>query len=274
MNMHTSGRFYPRALLAAVLLGLSGAAMGESSVEEEIAEYHAMFGDENPAELWEIRGEELWKSPRGPAKVSLEGCDLGRGPGVIEGVYAELPRFFEDTGKVQDLETRLVTCMQKLQGLSETEILAVKFGDGEKKSDLEALSAYIVAASRGHEIRIPMTHPAEQAAYALGEGAFFYRAGPHDFACATCHSEKGKRIRLQTLPQLTTAEGARAAYTRWPAYRVSQGELRTMEWRLQDCLRQQRLPQLLFGSDIAIGLTLYLAKNAEGGTMAAPSIKR
>jgi len=94
--MQRPGRFQSRVFLAAVLLGLSGAAMGESSVEEEIAEYHAMFGDENPAELWEIRGEELWKSPRGPAKVSLEGCDLGRGPGVIEGVYAQLPRFFED----------------------------------------------------------------------------------------------------------------------------------------------------------------------------------
>lgn len=272
--MQKPGRFHPRVLLAAVLLGLSGAVAGEASVEEEIAEYHAMFGDENPAELWELRGEELWKTPRGPKQVSLEACDLGRGPGVIEGAYAALPRFFEDTGKVQDLETRLVTCMETLQGFTTSEILAVKFGDGEKKSDLEALSAYIVAASRGIAIEIPMAHPAEKAAYALGEGAFFYRAGPHDFACATCHSEKGKRIRLQTLPQLTSAEGARAAYTRWPAYRVSQGELRTMEWRLQDCLRQQRLPQLRFGSDIAVGLTLYLAKNAEGGVMAAPSIKR
>lgn len=272
--MRKPGRYSARMLLAAGLLGVVGAATGEATVEEEIAEYHAMFGDENPAELWELRGEELWKSPRGPKKASLEACDLGRGPGVIEGAYAGLPRFFEDTGKVQDLETRLVTCMETLQGLKTEDILAVKFGDGEKKSELEALSAYVVAASRGHAIAIPMTHPAEKAAYALGEGAFFYRAGPHDFACATCHSEKGKRIRLQTLPQLTTAEGARAAYTRWPAYRVSQGELRTMEWRLQDCLRQQRLPQLRFGSDVAIGLTLYLAKNAEGGEMAAPSIKR
>jgi sulfur-oxidizing protein SoxA len=260
--------------LAASLFVQSGVVHAEASVEEGIAEYHAMFGDENPAELWELRGQDLWKTARGPKNASLEQCDLGLGAGVIDGAYAQLPRFFEDTGKVQDLETRLVTCMEQLQGLSQDQILAVKFGDGEKKSDLEALSAYVVAASRGHAMHIPLKHPAEQAAYALGEGAFFYRAGPHDFACATCHSEQGKRIRLQVLPQLTQAEGARAAYTRWPAYRVSQGELRTMEWRLQDCLRQQRLPQLRFGSDIAIGLSLYLAKNADGGEMAAPSIKR
>ncbi|MGH8595653.1 MAG: sulfur oxidation c-type cytochrome SoxA, partial [Gammaproteobacteria bacterium] len=161
-----------------------------------------------------------------------------------------------------------------LQGFSTEEVLKVKFGDGAKKSEIEALTAYVVAASRGQEIRLPMQHPAEQAAYTLGQGVFYYRAGPHDFACATCHGETGKRIRLQALPKLTEPAGAQDAYTHWPAYRVSQGELRTMEWRLQDCFRQQRLPQLKFGSEVAIGLTLFLAKTAEGGTMAAPSIKR
>ncbi len=265
---------YISLVAACTLLGASLSLPAEQTSEEAIAEYHAMFGDENPAELWQLRGEELWKTPRGSRQVSLEACDLGKGPGVIAGAYAELPRWFEDTGKVQDLESRLVTCMTNLQGLPESEVLAVKFGDGEQKSELEAITAYVAAASRGSRITIPLDHAAEKAAYALGESVFFYRAGPHDFACATCHSESGKRIRLQTLPQLTTSEGAQAAYTRWPAYRVSQGELRTMEWRLQDCLRQQRLPQLTYGSDVAIGLTMYLARNANGGEMAAPSIKR
>ena len=81
--------------------------------------------------------------------------------------------------------------------------------------------------------------------YALGEKMFWYRAAaPHDFACATCHGDDAKRIRLQDLPNLTTREGAQKAYTTWPAYRVSQGELRTMQWRLYDCFRQQRFPEL------------------------------
>ncbi len=244
------------------------------STEDAIAEYHAMFGDENPAELWQIRGEALWHEKRGPRHVDMSGCDLGLGAGVIAGAYAQLPRWFEDTQQVQDLETRLVTCMTTLQGLSREEVLKIKFGDGEKKSELEALTAYVVTAAKGAEIRLPMQHPAERAAYALGQGVFYYRAGPHDFACATCHGETGKRIRLQTLPKLTEPAGAQNAYTHWPAYRVSQGELRTMEWRLQDCFRQQRLPQLKFGSEVAIGLTMFLAKTAEGGVMAAPSIKR
>lgn len=263
-----------RALLVGSLLLLASAAQAETSTQDAIAEYREMFGDDNPAELWQSRGEALWHTARGPKQANLTACDLGLGPGVIEGAYAQLPRWFDDTQQVQDLETRLVSCVTTLQGIPREEFLKVKFGDGEKKSELESLTAYVVAASRGKPIALPMQHPAEQAAYALGKAVFSYRAGPHDFACATCHGDAGKRIRLQELPQLTTAAGAREAYTHWPAYRISQGELRTMEWRLQDCFRQQRLPQLKFGSEVAIGLTMFLAKNAEGGTLVAPGIKR
>ncbi len=202
-------------------------------------------------------------------------CDLGMGKGVIKGAYAHLPRYFADTDKVQDLETRLLTCMVKGQGLDQAAILKDRFGDGDRKSDLEALSAYIVDASNGVAISLPMTHPQEKRAYELGKAIFFYRAGTHDFSCATCHSQSGKRIRLQELPNLSVAGAdARDTYTVWPAYRISQGEVRTMEWRIGDCFRQQRVPELKFGSEAAIDLTMFLAKNAEGGKMAAPGLKR
>jgi sulfur-oxidizing protein SoxA len=47
-----------------------------------------------------------------------------------------------------------------------------------------------------------------------------------------------------------------------------------MQWRLYDCFRQQRFPQLEFGSDASIALTVFLARNANGGTFNAPAIKR
>ncbi|MGE3849766.1 MAG: sulfur oxidation c-type cytochrome SoxA [Gammaproteobacteria bacterium] len=258
--------------LAVALVG--GTARADDGTEQALEEYRDMFGDENPAELWELRGEQLWTEKRGPGQADLTACDLGLGPGVVAGAYAQLPRWFADTGRVEDLEMRLVTCITRLQGFSEEEVLARRFGDGDRKSDLEALSVYIAKASSGQAVSIPLKHPEERRAYALGEAAFFYRAGPHDFACATCHGEDGKRIRLQALNKLSEAAGARRSYTQIPAYRVSQGEVRTIGWRLYDCFRQQRLPELRFGSDVAIGLSLYLARNADGGVMAAPSIKR
>ena len=40
-----------------------------------------MLEDGNPSELFEAKGEELWKQARGPKKATLERCDLGLGPG-------------------------------------------------------------------------------------------------------------------------------------------------------------------------------------------------
>ena len=264
-----------RASAALMALALAPLAFAQGSAAEELAKYRAALQDGNPAELWESRGEELWKTPRGPKQVSLERCDLGLGSGVVKGAYARLPRYFADVDRVQDLETRLVSCMVTLQGFTLAEARKRPFGNGSAaRSDLEALAAYIVGQARGTAMDVPLQHPKEIEAYKVGERLFYYRAGTHDFACATCHGDEGKRIRLQDLPNLTVAEGARSAYTTWPAYRVSQGELRTFEWRLYDCFRQQRFPELEFGSDAAIALTVFLARNANGAPMAAPAIKR
>ena len=38
----------------------------QTSAVDEIAKYREALQDGNPAELWEARGEEMWKEPRGP----------------------------------------------------------------------------------------------------------------------------------------------------------------------------------------------------------------
>jgi L-cysteine S-thiosulfotransferase len=261
------------AALALALAAAAGAAGGQSAVDE-IAKYREQLAAGNPAELWEARGEALWALKRGPNNASLEACDLGKGPGVVKGAYAELPRWFADAGRVMDLETRLAHCMVNLQGFSAAEATKRTFGSGASRSDFEALAAYVTAESRGVPMNVSMGHPKEAESYRLGEKMFFFRGGPHDFACATCHGENGKRIRLQDLPNLTEKKDAQRGYTTWPAYRVSQGELRTFQWRLNDCFRQQRFPELVFGSEASIALTSFLARNAQDGVYAGPAIKR
>ncbi len=262
--------------MAATVLA-AGAALGasaQSSPEAEIAKYREALAAGNPAELWEARGEALWKQKRGPKNASLEACDLGKGAGVVKGAYAEMPRHFADADRVMDLETRLVHCMTTLQGTRFEEATKRVFGAGTNRSDLESLTAWITSESRGVTMNVPRSHAKEREAYQLGEKMFYFRGGPHDFACATCHSENGKRIRLQDLPNLTEKAGAQLAYTTWPAYRVSQGELRTFQWRLYDCFRQQRFPELKFASDASVALTAFLARNANGAAFNAPAIKR
>ena len=264
---------------AALLAAAAGVALGvhaqqDRSTAQEIERYRQALGEDNPAELWEARGESLWKEKRGPKHASLEQCDLGLGPGVVKGAYTVLPKYFADSGKVEDLESRLVTCMVSLQGFTASEASKDPFGGPGKKVPMDALVAYITAQSRGMKMNVSLSHPKEREAYELGRKIFFFRGGPHDFGCVTCHGADDKRIRLQDLPNLTKTADAQRAYSTWPAYRVSQGEVRSFQWRLNDCFRQQRFPELSFISPASIALTEYLAYNANGATFSAPAIKR
>ncbi|MDI9335565.1 MAG: sulfur oxidation c-type cytochrome SoxA [Gammaproteobacteria bacterium] len=240
---------------------------------EAIDEYRRMLADGNPAELYEAKGEGIWKQKRGPKNASLEQCDLGKGPGVVKGAFVELPRFFADTKRVQDLESRLLTCMETLQGFNAAEIAKTDFGKGEQKT-LENLVAYISAESRGMKFNLPQSHPSEKQMYEVGKRIFFMRGGSMDFSCATCHSTDGKRIRLQDLPDLTKNPGAANGFGAWPAYRVSNGQLWSMQLRINDCFRQQRFPYPIFASDATIALGVYMGVNGKGGESIAPALKR
>jgi sulfur-oxidizing protein SoxA len=269
-----------RALCTCLILTIAWLAIGAPCARasddtiEAIARDRQWLAEDNPAELWEARGAALWHQPGGPAGNALDRCDLGLGPGVVKGAYAQLPRWFEDAAQVMDLEQRLMWCMTTLQGLTQAQAAQDHFGNGERRSALEALSAYIAGQSRGLPVAVAAEHPEERRLLALGRQLFYYRAGSHDFACATCHGSGHQRIRLQMLPELTKAADARLSWTSWPAYRLSQGELRTMQHRMYDCFRQQRFPEVIYGSEVVTALSLFMAHNAQGGVMDAPSIKR
>ena len=259
------------ALAAAALLAV--AAQAQTSTADGIAQYRALLADGNPADLWEAKGEGLWKTKRGPKNASLEGCDLGKGAGVVKGAFVELPRFFADTQRVQDLESRLLTCLQVQQGFNAAEIAATPFGRGEQLN-IESLVTYVSAESRGLKFNLPQAHLEERKMLAAGQKIFFFRGGPYDFACASCHSEAGKRIRLQDLPNLTVNPGDGIGFAAWPAYRVSSGELWSMQRRLNDCYRQQRFPYPGYASDATIALGVYMGVQAKGAASIAPAIKR
>lgn len=265
---------YATTMTLASLLAMSAVpAMAQKTASQGIDEYRAMLQDGNPSELFEAKGEGLWTQKRGPKNASLEKCDLGKGPGVVKGVFVELPRYFADTQRVQDLETRLVTCMETLQGFNAAEIYKTPFGRGEQ-NNVTALATWIAAESKGMRFNLSQAHPQEKTFYEVGKRLFFQRGGPHDFSCASCHGEEGKRIRLQDLPMLTKNPGDGVGFGAWPAYRVSNGQMWGMQLRLNDCYRQQRFPYPGFGSDATLALATYLGVNSKGSASAAPAIKR
>ena len=271
-SMQTHFRLLVKFVVASGIL-IGATTVSAQSTADEIAKYRQMIADGNPSELYEDAGAELWKKPAGPKNATLEKGNLGLGPGVIKGASAQLPRYFADTNKVQDLESRLITCMSTLQGISAQEIIEAPFQKGLKK-DMDALVAYVVTASKDQKIKVSTKHPKEKEAYELGKRAFYFQGGPMDFSCATCHGSEGKRIRLQDLPNLTSQAGAAAGWGSWPAYRVSSGQFWTMGLRLNDCYRQQRFPFPIYGSDLLTAVSMYMAVNANGGTMQTPGLKR
>jgi L-cysteine S-thiosulfotransferase len=270
-----------RGLAASIIvfaLLAGAAARAQDDTEREVEKYREMLkGDpwSNPGLLDVDRGEALWKEKRGPKNASLEQCDLGKGPGVVDGAFAELPRYFKDADRVMDAEARIVWCMEKLQGFDRADVVKRPYSKANQAgTELEALATFVASKSDGKTFNPQLKHPKERATLALGEALFFRRQGPMDFSCSTCHADSGRRIRLQSLPFLSKPDEARKVVGEWPAYRVSQGTVMTMQHRLTDCFWQMRLPLVDYGSDVTVALTMYLVNQAKGGEITAPQIKR
>ncbi len=264
---------------ALAVAGLCASAVAQDAdTEKGLEKYRAMMREDpwiNPGLLDVDRGEALWTTARGPKNVTLEQCDLGTGPGKVEGAFAELPRYFADAGRVMDAETRILWCREKLQGFSATDLVKRPHpGGGQPVKELGAIATYVASKSSGGKFAAKFTHQKEQEAAALGETLFYRRSGPFDFACATCHSQSGLRMRLQGLPFLAEKSEAQKEIGEWPAYRVSTTQVMTMQHRMYDCYWQMRMPEIELGSEASVALISFLTKQAEGGEIAAPGLKR
>ncbi|MFN7086998.1 MAG: sulfur oxidation c-type cytochrome SoxA [Burkholderiales bacterium] len=257
------------AAIALVFMSGSGIAADPLAIGRQ------MLAEDNPGELFIDRGKALFYEKRGPRKVSMEQCDFGLGPGKIEGAAARLPRYFPDTDSVQDLESRLVTCMVELQGFNRADVIKKAISPANSHgSDIENLALYITSRSNGMKMDISLRHRKEKEMYKAGEYLFYRRAGQTDFACNTCHGESGKRIRLQDLVNMTDKQQLQEVVATWPAYRGAHDTIRTMQWRLSDCIWQMRLPDLNYGSDFTIAMTTFLHYQGNGAVIRVPGFKR
>jgi len=262
------------ATFAAALPWSQAVAQTESEVAADFDKFRAIMEEANPAELFEARGEQLWKTPGGPNKVSLEKCDLGLGPGVVKGAYVKMPRYFADVDRVMDAEARIVHCMITLQGYKYEDLAKRPFSNASRTPDPVSITTYVAGQSAGMKFAPPQSHPKEREAYATGEAIFFYRAGAYDFSCASCHGVDNKRIRTQPLPNFTQPTQAIRALQGWPGYRLTGGVMHTLQWRLNDCFRQQRFPYPKYASEMQSSLLTYLTVKASGQKYNGLGIKR
>ncbi|MCX7897301.1 MAG: sulfur oxidation c-type cytochrome SoxA [Rhodocyclaceae bacterium] len=273
-----------KAVLASTALSLfvGVAAHAQETIDhakahEEFEKFRAEMEDSNPAELFALKGQELWHAKRGPKNVSLhETCDLGLGIGKLEGAYVHMPRYFKDADAVMDAERRIVWCMVEKQGFKFEDIAKKPFmgANDTQAPDITNLVTYIAEKSRNMKFAVDLKDPKVREIYEIGKEIVNYRAGPFDFACNTCHGTDGRRIRMQNLPNLAKPEGAAKGVLGWPGYRMTGGVMLTHQWRMNDCFRQQRFPEPKYASDLITALLTYMTANANGVVYKGPGIKR
>jgi sulfur-oxidizing protein SoxA len=225
------------------LIGLLLAALAFSVWAQERA-------DELAIDPFVRQGDELFRTKRGPKNESLETCDFGVGPGVLRGAYARLPRYFADSNKVEDLESRLMTCMARIQGFGEEAFPRHARGDA-RMAELARLAAFVAAQSSGMALEPPLDHPKEAEAYRVGERLYYRRAGAHDYSCAVCHAA-GRRVAVQ---------------------KIAPGEVTTPQRWIAAGYWTARHPQLRYGSEVSIALQVFLAQQAKGKVVAVPGVK-
>ncbi|MDM7321876.1 MAG: sulfur oxidation c-type cytochrome SoxA [Gammaproteobacteria bacterium] len=231
--------------------------------DDKFAAYREALAGDNPGEFWIDDGKKLFFEKRGPKKASLEQCDFGLGPGVLKGAYAQLPRYFQDTRKVETLEGRILTCMEKLQGIKPEEAVKMTYlnaaEEDSRPDDLTKIATYIAAQSNGMKFAVQPRNAQEQHALELGKKMFWRRQGAMDLACADCHANtKGKQLRGVDLPDMTDIKTAGKVMTAFPAYVLKDSNVRGQWWRNERCVLAMRLPWLKLGSEIDAALTLYM----------------
>jgi len=227
-----------------------------------------MMMQDNPAYFVVDDGKDLFQTKRGPNDKTLQQCDFGKGPGVLEGAYVELPKYFEDTGRVMDLESRLVYCMKTIQGFSSDA------PEMKNRADIRALMAYVAAQSNGYAWAPSQSHPMERAMRNAGEEMFYRQSGKLDFSCATCHTETGQRIRASVLPNINNPKEWTKAIS-WPALRVGKSSnIRSPYQRLRGCYWQMRKGRINRQSDAAIAMFSFWKDAARGEPAILPDLKR
>ena len=73
---------------------------------------------------------------------------------------------------------------------------------------------------------------------------------------------------------LQAGRRARPIIATWPAYRVSNSQFKTMQWRINDCYRQMRMPEPKFGSEATVALIHFLTVTGKGEPYRGPGNKR
>jgi sulfur-oxidizing protein SoxA len=257
---------HPAAALAALAIGCIGVSVAlraEIPLAERRSTYDMMSRDTramqdddiaNPASLWVLDGEALWKAKAGSAQRACADCH-GDAAASMTGVAARYPAFDPARNAPIDLDARIEACRTEKQD-------APAFGP-ESRS-LLALSAYVARQSRG--MPIVSDDPRLQPAIEQGRKLYSERQGQLNLACVQCHDDNwGRKLAGIPIPQ--------GHPTGYPIYRLEWQNLGSLQRRLRNCLIGMRAEPYAYGSPEIVALETFLMWRARGMPFEAPAVR-
>jgi sulfur-oxidizing protein SoxA len=209
----------------------------------------------NPAMLWVLDGEALWKRKDGAAAKSCADCH-GDGRTSMRGVAARYPAFNASRGRPVDLEQRINICRTDKQNAT---LLAFE------SKELLALAAYVGRQSRGMPIAIEDDERSKPFLQ-TGRDLFNQRQGQLNLSCAQCHDDNwGQKLAGAPIPQ--------GHATGYPLYRLEWQTLGSLQRRLRNCIFGMRAESYPLGAPEYVDLELYLMWRARGMKVETPAVR-
>jgi len=250
-----------RAVRLLLLLAFASGAGAQIPLAERRSGYldmgretQAMQDDDavNPATLWLLDGEALWRRKAGAAAASCAECHRTG----LRGVAARHPAFDAASGKLLNLEQRINQCRVDRQKAAPL---------AYESRDLLALTSYVAKQSRGLPIAVEesaRTRPFLDA----GRAFFQRRQGQLNLACAQCHEERaGGRLAGIVIPQ--------GQPTGYPIYRLEWQSLGSLHRRLRNCMLGMRAEPYALGAPEYVELEIFLMSRARGMPLETPGVR-
>ena len=220
-------------------------------------ETRAMQDDDaaNPAMLWMLEGEALWKRKSGAADKACADCHADAAASM-KGVAARYPAPDKSGQKLLNLEQRINACRSDNQRAT-----ALAY----ESRELLALATYVGRQSRGMPVAVA-TDARSKPFLQAGRDAFNRRQGQLNLSCAICHDDNaGKKLAGIVIPE--------AHPTGYPIYRLEWQALGSLKRRLRNCLVGIRAEAWPLDAPEYVALELYLMQRARGLKLETPAVR-
>lgn len=210
---------------------------------------------QNPALLFLLDGEALWRSPSGVSGRSCEDCH-GDAARSMAGVAARYPAWDTASGQALNLAGRINACRQRHQQAAPL---------ATESAAALALLAWLGRLSRG----LPLAPPDDDRLAPLraqGQALWQQRLGQLNLACSQCHDQRaGQRLGGATIPQ--------AHPTGYPIYRLEWQGLGSLQRRLRGCVTGVRAEPFAPDAPEWLALEAFLARRAAGMVVETPAVR-